>query len=116
MDRCLSTGRRRVFVEDARRNGQFLRLTWHGDRQQFVVSNWEGTVCVGATRVPVEAAPDLVSVLVDGLADVSARSVAAPAPPRTLADHLRTWWHARAQRAPIVPLRSQAEARLRRRA
>ena len=40
-------GRRRVFVEDARRNGQFLRVTWHGERQQFVVSNWEDTVCVG---------------------------------------------------------------------
>ena len=64
--------RRRVFVEDARRNGQFLRVTWHGEQKQFVVSNWEGNLCVGATRVPVEDVPDLVSLLVEGLADATA--------------------------------------------
>jgi hypothetical protein len=68
--------RRRVFVEDARRNGQFLRVTWHGEQQQFVVSNWDGNLCVGATRVPVESIPELVSLLVDGLAEA-----ATPAPP-----------------------------------
>jgi hypothetical protein len=68
--------RRRVFVEDARRNGQYLRVTWHADQQQFVVSNWEGNLCVGATRVPVEDVPELVGLLVDGLA-----AAAAPAPP-----------------------------------
>ena len=45
---------RRVFVEDERRNGSFLRMTWHPERRAFVVSNWDGSVCVGATRVPVE--------------------------------------------------------------
>lgn len=65
-------GRRRVFVEDARRNGQFLRVTWHGDHQQFVVSNWDDDVCVGATRVPLEGVPELVSLLVEGLADAHA--------------------------------------------
>ena len=71
-----SSARRRVFVEDARRNGQFLRVTWHGDEQQFVVSNWDGNLCVGATRIPVESVPELVSLLVDGLAAGS--SVASP--------------------------------------
>ena len=64
--------RRRVFVEDARRNGQFLRVTWHAEQQQFVVSNWDDNLCVGATRVPVEHVPELVSLLVDGLAEASA--------------------------------------------
>ena len=71
-----ASARRRVFVEDARRNGQFLRVTWHAEQQQFVISNWDGNLCVGATRVPVESIPDLVSLLVEGLAEA-----ATPAPP-----------------------------------
>ncbi len=97
--------RRRIFVEDARRNGQFLRVTWHGDRQQFVVSNWEDSVCVGATRVPVAQAPSLVGLLVEGLADAAAHPpVPAAAAPQTLAEHLTAWWRGRAHRAPVVPL------------
>ena len=61
--------RRRVFVEDARRNGQYLRVTWHAEQQQFVVSNWDDNVCVGATRVAPRDVPDLVALLVEGLAD-----------------------------------------------
>jgi hypothetical protein len=95
--------RARVFVEDARRNGQFLRATWHGERQQFVLSNWEGTVCVGATRVPVTEAPALVALLVEGMADAAARPC-APAPPRTLRQHLRVWWGERGHRATVLPL------------
>jgi len=106
-------GRRRVFVEDARRNGQFLRVTWHGDRQQFVVSNWEDTVCVGATRVPVTDAAELVGVLVDGLADAAAQPRVAPQP-RTLVEHLTAWWQERSHRAPVVPLRRRAADRHRR--
>ena len=64
-----SSARRRVFVEDARRNGQFLRVTWHAEQQQFVVSNWDDNLCIGATRVPVESVPELVALLVDGLAE-----------------------------------------------
>lgn len=103
-------GRRRVFVEDARRNGQFLRITWHGERQQFVVSNWEDTVCVGATRVDVAQVPELVSVLVDGMADaaVAAASEAPPAP-QSLISHLRTWWRGRGHRADVVVLRAPVE-------
>jgi hypothetical protein len=71
-----SPARRRVFVEDARRNGQFLRVTWHAEQQQFVVSNWDDNLCVGATRIPVDQVPELVSLLVDGLAEA-----ASPTPP-----------------------------------
>ena len=96
--------RRRVFVEDTRRDGQFLRVTWHGDQQQFVVSNWQDTVCVGATRVPVAAAPELVSVLVDGLADAARCPVAATPVPVTLREHLRAWWHERGRQATVLAL------------
>ena len=93
-------GRRRAFVEDARRNGQFLRITWHRDRQQFVVSNWDGTVCVGATRVRVEDAPAVIDVVARGLADaaVDGQAPVGPAPTRlTLVEHLRAWWRERSQ-------------------
>jgi hypothetical protein len=105
--------RRRVFVEDARRNGQFLRVTWHGEEQQFVVSNWDDNVCVGATRVPVASVPDLVGLLVDGLADAS-RPSDASRPPTSLREHLVAWWRARRRRAVVLPLRSSPTGRARR--
>lgn len=106
--------RRRVFVEDARRNGQFLRVTWHPERQQFVVSNWEDTACVGATRVDVAQVPAVVGLLVEGLADAVAARPAAPPTPLTLRAHLRTWWLERGRRAVVVPLRTAGDARERR--
>jgi hypothetical protein len=98
----------RAFVEDLRRNGGFLRITWHGPERQFVVSNWDGNVCVGATRVAAEEAPRLIGVLVDGLVD-AARSPAAEAEPSapaplTLRQHLRVWWRERGRRAAVLPL------------
>jgi hypothetical protein len=109
-----AVGRRRVFVEDARRNGQFLRVTWHGDRQQFVVSNWEDTVCVGATRVPVTEAAELVGVLVEGLAEAASEPRTVAVQPRTLSEHLAAWWRERSHRAPVVPLRRRSAERHRR--
>ena len=111
-------GRRRVFVEDARGNGQFLRVTWHAEKRQFVVSNWEDTVCVGATRIDVDDVPDLVGVLVRGLAEAAAPPAEAPpaeaAVPQTLVEHLRTWWRGRHHRATVLPLGPSAEPRARR--
>jgi hypothetical protein len=103
----------RLFVEDSRRNGGFLRVTWHGDEQQFVVSNWEGNLCVGATRVSVEEVPGLVGLLAEGLADAAARAGAADPPaPRTLLQHLRAWWRDRGRTAVVLPLeRGVAAAR-----
>jgi hypothetical protein len=64
-----------VIVEDVRRDDTFLRMTWHADERIFVVSHWRGEACVAATRIPVEAAPELVNLLVKGLAE------SASAPP-----------------------------------
>lgn len=69
--------RRRVLIEDARRDGSYLRTTWHAERRAFVVSTWRGEVCTGAVRVPVAAAGELARLLIDGLAH------AATAPPPT---------------------------------
>ncbi|MEY2451759.1 MAG: hypothetical protein QOD92_1333 [Acidimicrobiaceae bacterium] len=62
---------RRVIVEDVRRDDTFMRVTWHAENRIFVVSHWRGEVCVAATRVPVDAAPELVNLLVKGLAESS---------------------------------------------
>ena len=63
--------RQRAFVEDARRNGKYLRATWHREGAQFVLSTWDGDVCTGAVRVAAADAAELISLLVDGLADAS---------------------------------------------
>jgi hypothetical protein len=75
-----STRRRRVFVEDARREGAYLRVTWHPDGRQFVVSTWTDDVCTGAVRVPVEEAASLIGLLADGMAEAT---VATPPPTGT---------------------------------
>jgi hypothetical protein len=105
-------GVRRVFVEDQRRDGKFLRMTWHPDRRTFVVSTWDGTVCVGATRVPVEQAPAMIEVLARGLADAA---TPAERPMRlSLREHLRAWWRDRTASAAIVELRQARGAGARR--
>jgi hypothetical protein len=67
--------RRRVLIEDARRDGGHLRTTWHAERQAFVVSTWRNEVCTGAIRVPVAAAGDLAKLLIDGLTDAATTTV-----------------------------------------
>ena len=95
-----------MFVEDVRRNGCFLRVTWHGDERTFVVSNWEDDVCVGASRVDVHGAAKLVGLLANGIADAATpRPASPPASPTTLRDLLRVWWRGKSWRAPVLPLR-----------
>jgi hypothetical protein len=72
--------RRRVFIEDVRDNGTYLRTTWHPERRLFVVSTWAGEVCTGAVRLPAGEAAELATLLVDGLADASERPTPAAAP------------------------------------
>lgn len=94
--------RRRVLIADARENGTYLRTTWHADRRMFVVSTWNDEVCLGAIRVPVEDAAELMSLLMDGLVehigDLPVPDV-PPAAPRSplgrswdlFRDQLRAW-------------------------
>jgi hypothetical protein len=92
-------------IDDARSHGGFLRVTWHPEARQFVVSNWEDSVCVGATRVPFERAAELVALLVDGIADAAQGPRQPSSEPRSLREHLTSWWHGRAIRADVLPLR-----------
>lgn len=45
-----------MFVEDARRNGTYLRAAWHPEPRLFTISTWTGEVCTGGAgrrrRVP----------------------------------------------------------------
>ena len=68
-----------MFIEDIRENGMYLRTTWHPERRLFVVSTWSGEVCTGAVRLRASEAPELVSLLVDGLAESSSRRDATAA-------------------------------------
>lgn len=103
----------RVIIEDARRDGAFLRCTWHEDQSLFVVSHWiDDTVCVGATRIPASDAPEIIGLLADGLGDAAARRVerseASSRPARSasrrgeLVARIRRWWSTR-RGAPPVP-------------
>lgn len=65
--------RRRVLIEDTRRNGRYLRTTWHAEGRMFVLSTWTDEVCTGAVRIPVERAPDLINLLSDGVGDALER-------------------------------------------
>ncbi|HEV8297651.1 MAG TPA: hypothetical protein VGQ20_10145 [Acidimicrobiales bacterium] len=101
----------RVFVSDLRRDGHYLRTTWHPEHGAFVVSHWRGDVCVAATRIRVEDAADLVALFANGLADAaSTRSAAAadgtrarPALSRWRALLVR-WREAVRQRRPLAPV------------
>jgi hypothetical protein len=62
----------RVYLADARAAGAFVRVSWHAEDRQFVVSQWRDNVCVAATRVPVGLAPDLIALLAKGLGDAAA--------------------------------------------
>jgi hypothetical protein len=72
---------RRVFIEDLRRDGMFLRVTWHSEHSAFVVSHWDRDVCVAATRIAARDVADLVALLANGLADGLVSAAAKPAEP-----------------------------------
>ncbi len=98
--------RTRVLIDDARSHGGWLRVTWHPEAQQFVVSNWEDSVCVGATRVPIEKVPELVTLMLDGITEALTTTRAQmPQEPQSLREHLAAWWHGRGRRADVLPFR-----------
>jgi hypothetical protein len=76
----------RVFLQDARGDGQYLRATWHPNGRLFVLSHWQDDVCVAATRIGMADAGELMALLAAGLTDAATtsptpRSVPRPAPP-----------------------------------
>jgi len=104
-----------VLIADARRNGTYLRTTWHAESRMFVVSTWNDDVCLAAIRVPVEDSAELMSLLMDGMAEtigalplpeVPSTSVPQRSPLARSWDafrgQLRTWVRTGADRAATV--------------
>jgi hypothetical protein len=87
--------RRRVLLSDARSNGKHLRVTWHRERGLFVVSIWNDDVCTGTVQVPVANAPELISLLVDGLAQQPVHPSTTQRPPdspvKAVLGRVRRW-------------------------
>ena len=63
---------RGVFLDDARGNGRRMRVSWHPEVGMFVVSHWDGDVCIAAVRLRPEDAAAVIGVLTDGLVAVAA--------------------------------------------
>lgn len=68
MERTSGAGRSGV-VTDTRGEGRALRATWHHEAGVVVLSVWRENVCVATVRVDPDDVPELVEVLVSGLAD-----------------------------------------------
>ena len=60
---------RSVVVPDLRGEGRALRATWHHEAGCVVLSVWRGNVCTATVRLDPDDVPDLVDVLVRGLAE-----------------------------------------------
>jgi hypothetical protein len=112
-----STKRHRVFIEDARRNGSYLRATWHPDRRIFVLSTWNDDVCTGAIRLPAAEAVELVGLIVDGLGEMAGSPRVERGGRRAdLRTRLTRWFRSRADQATtVLPLRNVSRTSERRR-
>lgn len=64
---------------DARGDERALRVSWHPEAADGVVvlSLWQGNVCTGTFRLPVDGVPDLIGTLVDVLRDQRRRGTPA---------------------------------------
>jgi hypothetical protein len=102
----------RVLIADVRDDGTYIRVTWHSERATFVLSHWDNDRCIAATRVSVDDVPQLIRLLMDGLANALANERAEPQAARSVPRRSRTTlmrWFRRLRRprpvADVVPLR-----------
>jgi len=58
-----------VFV-DPRDDGRALRVSWHPENRQVVLSLWRDDFCIATHRLPATEVARLVQALVEGLAGV----------------------------------------------
>ena len=55
---------RRVYVPQALGADEFLRVTWHEQRQVMVFSHWRGAECIAATPVRISDVGELAELVV----------------------------------------------------
>jgi hypothetical protein len=65
---------------DLRGDNRTLRVSWHPELKLAVLSLWRDGHCTATFRMPVDDVPQLVSVLVEGLAECIPPSMSAPRP------------------------------------
>lgn len=83
MGLAAGSGRPRVLVPQALGADEFLRVTWHRERDVVVFSHWQGARCVAATPVRIGDLRESYDLL--GLALATGRHRTWPAPdPETL--------------------------------
>jgi hypothetical protein len=58
--------RQAVLVDE---RGVSLRLTWHGERDQVVMSIWHDGTCAASFRLPIEEAPRMAGFLMAAMGD-----------------------------------------------
>jgi hypothetical protein len=69
-----------VEVTDPRDDHRRLRLSWHPERRELIVSHWRDNVCVATTPVGVKEIAGLVGLLVQALQDAATSSPASAKP------------------------------------
>jgi hypothetical protein len=67
MDNLRRLPRRQAVLVDER--GVSLRLTWHAERDQVVLSLWHDGTCAASFRLPVEEVPQVASFLMAAIGD-----------------------------------------------
>ncbi len=107
----------RVFAPDTHRQDQHLRVTWHREIGEFVISHWRNGICVATTRLDPESAARVIGLLAEGLADAASTppptSQAPPDEPHSgrVRDQLSRWLPGNrrpdpSRLAPVTPLRN----------
>ena len=79
-----------VEVADPRDDHRRLRLSWHPERCELIVSHWRDNVCVATTPVGVKEIAGLIGLLVQALDDAATRPPTL-AEPSHREDQRRFW-------------------------
>jgi hypothetical protein len=88
---------RRAWFDDGRDAGRTMRTSWHPHEGVVVLSFWQGPVCRGSFRLPVEDAPRLIEELVEALGSAAAAASSLGSAPSAASDPpgrstLAEWW------------------------
>jgi hypothetical protein len=78
MDELHRLPQRQAVLVDER--GVSLRLTWHGERDQVVMSIWHDGTCTASFRLQIEEAPRMAGFLMAAMGDWADAIAASPAP------------------------------------
>ena len=101
MDELHRLPQRQAVLVDER--GVSLRLTWHGERDQVVMSIWHDGTCAASFRLPIEEAPRMAGFLMAAMGDWTDGIAAAPPagvdhPARSPLPEALTWARRRLER------------------